>query len=402
MRDNTGAILDLIRSGGVISRVELALRSGLTEASVSRIVKQLLLDGVIAETGQGVSTGGKRPTLLQLNPTSRHAVGLFIGETRVEYVLTDLAGRVVATAESTGMARLSRAELVGVASSTIEALISDARVASSGVLGIGVAVSGRQDFSGYANRLHPSDYAEWEWHLIEQDLAAATGRPIAVENDSTCAAIGEFWSSGAPTAKDFAVVNISNGIGFGLVAGGDVYRGSSSNVGEICHMTLDVDGPECPCGNRGCLERLAAPPQIVEAAMEDPSLVARLGLSGDGGDTPDDYERIASAAAAGDADAERLIVDSARLIGAALVSLTNVLDLERIVLTGPALDSVGPLVVRTVSDELRRRAYIRNVHPTEVRLSESSRHAAALGAATLVIHSSLGAIRRPRDLAPTG
>jgi predicted NBD/HSP70 family sugar kinase len=398
MADNTGAILDLIRSGGVISRVELALRSGLTEASVSRIVKQLLADGVIAETGRGISTGGKRPTLLQLNTGSRHAVGLLVSETRVEYVITDLAGRVVASAESPGMAHQSRATLVEKAATVIDSLLGEAKIDPGSVLGIGIAIPGRQEFSGFADRLHP-DYTQWEWRLIEKDLSRATGRPVSVENDSTCAALGEFWSSRAPAAKDFAVVNISNGIGFGLVAGGDVYRGASSNVGELGHVILDINGPECPCGNRGCLERLASTPRIVEGVLDDEELTRRLGLSGAPDDTWDDYERITVAAAGGDAGAARPIVDAARLIGKALVSLTNVLDLERIVLTGPALDHAGGIMAEAVADELGHRAYVRNVHPTEVRLSESGRHSAALGAATLIIHEKLGAIRRPRDLA---
>ncbi|MCJ1688353.1 ROK family transcriptional regulator [Rathayibacter sp. VKM Ac-2927] len=402
MGDNYGALLDLIRSGGSISRVELAVRSGLTEASVSRIVKQLLSDGVIAETGRGVSTGGKRPTLLQLDNASRHAIGLFIAETRVECVLTDLAGRVIASATSPGMAHQNRAALVTRAAESVDQLLIDARVDSETLLGIGVAVSGRQAFSGYATRVHPFDLAEWQWSLIERDLREATGRSISVENDSTCAAIGEFWSSRAPAAKDFGVVNISNGIGFGLVTGGDVYRGATSNVGEIGHMVLDVDGPECPCGNHGCLERLAAPPQIVDNALRNPGLVARLGLSGDGEDTLEDYDRIATAAVDGDDEARDLLTAAARYIGIALVSLTNVLDLERIVLTGPALDIAGQLVVDVVAAELQKRAYVRDIHPTEVRLADSGRHASAIGAAALVIHERLGAVRRPRELAIVG
>jgi predicted NBD/HSP70 family sugar kinase len=399
MADTHGAILDLIRSGGEISRVELALRSGLTEASVSRIVKQLLLDGVIAETGRGISTGGKRPTLLQLNSGSRHAVGILVSETRVEYVVTDLAGKVIAASEAPGMAHQSRAELVGRAVVDVEAMLAQAGVALSTVLGIGVATPGRQEFRDYSTAQNPFDYTEWVWGLIEADLAAASGRPISVENDSTCAAIGEFWSSRAPTAKDFGVVNIANGIGFGLVTAGDVYRGASSNVGEIGHTILDVNGQECPCGNRGCLETMASTPRIVADALAQPDLVARLGLTGTVSEMWEDYERICIAAAAGDEEAARPIIDAARLIGKALVSVTNVLDLERIVLTGPALDHVGRIFTDVVSDELDHRAFVRNVHPTEVSLSESGRHSAAVGAATLIIHERLGAIRRPRDLA---
>src|SRR4029450_4794491 len=148
-RDTTGMIFDLIRSAGTVSRVELAGRSGLTEASVSRIVKQLLADGVVAETGHGVSTGGKRPTLLELNASSRHAVGLFLGDARISYVLTDLAGRIVASAESPGIAHQTRPAGVPRMARDLETLIDHAGVDRSSVLGVGVASPGRREISGY-------------------------------------------------------------------------------------------------------------------------------------------------------------------------------------------------------------------------------------------------------------
>ena len=87
------AILDLVRSSGVVSRIELADRSGLTEASISRIVRQLLAEGLVVEVGLGDRTGGKRRTLLQLNARSRHAVGVSLDFVRITYLLTDLGER---------------------------------------------------------------------------------------------------------------------------------------------------------------------------------------------------------------------------------------------------------------------------------------------------------------------
>ena len=392
-RDNSGTILDLIRSAGSVSRVELAARSGLTEASVSRIVKQLLTDGVVAETGRGVSTGGKRPTLLELNASSRHAVGVFLGDTRISYVLTDLAGRIVASTESVGIAHQTRSAVVPRMVRDLETLIGVAGVNRSSVLGVGVATPGRREISGYLTRTHPLDYAEWAWHAIEDDLADATRMNITVENDSTCAAIGEFWISRAPATSSFAVLNMAHGFGVGLVTDGDVYRGSTSNVGEIGHMVLDVDGPECPCGSRGCLELLASPPRVVEKARQVDGLADRLGISADN-DEWEDYERIAVAAMDGDPDALALLEASARILGAALLSLTNVLDLDHVVLTGPGFDIAGPIYARVVADELDRLAFVHTVHATAVRLSESAKHSSALGAATLVIHQQLGGFRR--------
>ena len=392
-RDTSGTILELIRSAGAVSRVELAARSGLTEASVSRIVKQLLGDGVVVETGRGVSTGGKRPTLLELNPGSRHAVGVFLGDNRVRHVLTDLAGRIVASAESTGTAHRTRSEAIPRIVGDVRSLIDDADVDRSSILGIGVATPGRREISGYLARVHPLDYAEWAWPAIERDLAEATGMSITVENDSTCAAIGEFWISRASAAASFAVLNMAHGFGVGLVTDGDVYRGSTSNVGEIGHMVLDVNGPECPCGSRGCLELLASPQRIVDKAREIDDRTGAWNL-GAADDMWEDYERIAAAAMNGDRDALALIEESARILGAALLSLTNVLDLDHVVLAGPGFDIAGPIYARVVADELDRLAFVRNVHPTAVRLSASAKYSSALGAATLVIHQRLGGFRR--------
>jgi predicted NBD/HSP70 family sugar kinase len=393
-RDTSGTILDLIRSAGAVSRVDLAARSGLTEASVSRIVKQLLADGVVAETGRGVSTGGKRPTLLELNARSRHAVGVSLSDRRISYVLTDLAGRIVSSSEAEGIAHHTRSAVVPRMARDLETLIDAGGVNRSSVLGIGVATPGRREISGYLTRSHPLDYAEWDWHAIEEDLADTTGMDITVENDSTCAALGEFWISRTPAATTFAVLNMAHGIGVGLVTDGDVYRGSTSNVGEIGHMVLDVDGPECPCGSRGCLELLASPPRIVDKARQVDGLADRLGISGAGTDSWEDFELIAAAAMDGDSDALALIESSARILGAALVSLTNVLDLDHVVLTGPGFDIAGPIYARVVADQLDRLTFVRNVHPTTVRLSQSAKNSSALGAATLVIHQQLGGFRR--------
>jgi len=388
-RDTSGTILHLIRSAGAVSRVELAAQSGLTEASISRIVKQLLADGVITETGRGASTGGKRPTLLELNSGSRHAVGASLSDKRISYVITDLAGRVVASAESEGTAHHTRSAVVPRMARDLQALIDRARVDRSSVLGIGVATPGRQETSNYETRARPFDFSEWAWHAIEQDLAKATGMTIDVENDSTCAAIGEFWISRAPAASSFAVLTMAHGFGVGLVTGGDVYRGATSNVGEIGHMVLDINGMECPCGSRGCLETLAAPPQIVRNAHKVNGLAERLGLSGAFDDVWEDYERIATAARDGVPDALALIEASAQVLGLALLSLTNVLDLDQVVLTGPGFDISGPVYARVVEDQLGRLTFVRNIHSPTVRLSDSAKHSAALGAATLVIHHQL-------------
>jgi predicted NBD/HSP70 family sugar kinase len=382
------AILDLIRSSGVVSRIELADRSGLTGASISRIVKQLLLDGLIVETGFGDRTGGKRRTLLQLNPQSRHAVGVSLDFAGITYLVTDLSGKMTARLDAEGIGHASPGTVITRIAAELEALVTSAGVDRDTLMGIGMAVAGRQDSAHHVLRSNP-DATEWELFDLEKTLSAAADLPVVVENDSTCAAIGEFWVGRIPASADFATVYMATGFGLGLVTNGDIYRGSSSNVGEIGHMILDVNGPPCWCGSRGCLEMLAAPARIVERALAQRGLAEELGLRGDPGSGREDAALVAQAAAADHEQAVPVIEESAFYLSKALVSVTNLLDLDQIILAGPGFGAAGEIYVRQIWQDLERLSFVRAVHPTRVGLSKSSDISAALGAASLVLHSRL-------------
>jgi predicted NBD/HSP70 family sugar kinase len=382
------AILDLIRSSGVVSRIELADRSGLTGASISRIVKQLLADGLILETGFGDSTGGRRRTLLQLNPRSRYALGVSLDITSITYVLTDLSGSIVDRLDAEGIGHAPPPDVITRIAAELEQLVSSAGVDRTALMGVGMAVAGRQDSAHRVLRSNP-EATEWELFDIEDTLSSATGLPVMVENDSTCAAIGEFWVGRIPAASDFATVYMASGFGLGLVTHGDVYRGSSSNVGEIGHLTLDVNGPPCWCGSHGCLEVLASPKRIVERALEQPGLAAELGLRRQPTSVRQDAARIAEAAVAQQEQALLLIEESAFYLARALVSTTNLLDLDQIILAGPGFGAAGEIYVRRAQQELEQLSFVRAVHPTRVWLSKSGEFSAALGAASLVLHSRL-------------
>jgi len=393
------AILDLIRSSGVVSRIELADRSGLTGASISRIVKQLLSEGLVVETGFGDRTGGKRRTLLQLNSRSRHAVGVSLDVAAITYVVTDLSGEVVSRLDAAGIGDARPGDVIARIAAELQDVLGDAGVAQDTLLGIGMAVAGRQDSAHQVLRSNPQA-TEWELFDIEETLSTATGLSVVVENDSTCAAIGEFWVGRIPASDDFATVYLASGFGLGLMTNGDVYRGSSSNVGEIGHMVLDVHGPPCWCGSRGCLEMLAAPARIVQRALEQQGLAAELGLHGSPGTIREDAARIAEAAAADHDRALPVIEESAFYLSKALVSITNLLDLDQIILTGPGFGAAGEIYVRQAWQDLEQLAFVRAVHPTRVALSKSCAISAALGAASLVLHSRLTPHQTSSRLAP--
>ncbi|WP_394619073.1 ROK family protein [Lentzea sp. JNUCC 0626] len=379
-------VLDLVRAAGMISRVGLVNATGLTGGTISTVVRGLIDEGLVAETGHAESTGGKRRVMLQLNQFARYAVGVHLDDARTTYVLTNLGGAVVA--------RISRAaatgDVVGRVTREVDALIDSVGVERGRILGLGL-VSAR-----------PSAH-----HELGKSLEQVTGLPVVLDHDATAAAIGEHWSGGVGATSTFAALYMGSGIGAGVVLGGTTYRGSNGHIGEIGHACLDIDGPLCWCGARGCLEVLAGPAAVVEQARADRGLARAAGLAGGRtrASTPvsADFAAISRVARQGDARAVALLERSARYVAAAARTLANLLDLEVLVLTGPSFATAGSTYLPVLRAELDAAFIARDVHPISVRLSPSAASASAIGAAAIVLQSELvprnQGLRLPDDLA---
>lgn len=381
------AILDLVRSGGTVTRTELAERSGLTPTSITRVVKSLIEDGLVIETGFLESTGGKRSSLLELNTGARFAVGVSLDAGRLTYVVTDLAGTVIGRLVSPGIDQVGPSEDVTRIARELGQLLVQLDIPVESVVGVGVAGAGL-DLGAGAERLSITA-TEWESFALSKALEPRIGLPVVRDNDAACAALGQYWAGRVAATQDFATLYLSNGFGLGLMVGGGVARGASSNVGEIGHMIVDIDGPDCWCGARGCLEMLAAPRAIVAQALEQPGLAEQLGLSGDPQRFRSDFERIARAGVRGEPRAYELIERSARYVAAAALSIVNVLDLDRIVLAGPGFADAGAVYVRQIREQVAKHARTRAIHPVVIELADPGLDAAAGGAATLALQHAL-------------
>ncbi|GAA2078562.1 ROK family transcriptional regulator [Pseudolysinimonas kribbensis] len=382
-----GAILDLIRSSGTVSRNELVELSGLTGASITRIVKALIEAGLVIETGYGDSTGGKRPTLLELNPRSRYAVGLSLDDAHLTYAVTDLGGRLVGRLVTRGTGQEAPGAVIERVAGELELLLAGLQIDRASVVGIGVAGAGL-DIRSRAERAS-LNAEEWENFAVRDALAASSGLPVVRENDAACAAIGQFWVGRLSASQDFATLYMATGFGCGIVEHGSLARGASSNVGEIGHMVLEVDGPPCWCGSRGCLEMLAAPRRVISDAMAVEGLAAELGLSGAEADVRHDFSAVGRAAAQGHTACVALIEGSARYVAQATLSVVNLLDLDRVYLAGPGFAEAGPIYLRVIRDAVGGLARVRDIHRVEVVLSDPARDAAAVGAASLALQQSL-------------
>ncbi|MEU4565373.1 ROK family transcriptional regulator [Micromonospora sp. NPDC023956] len=388
-----GLALDMIRAARTISRVELAAGLGLTSPAVTRIVRDLLVEGLVRETGRGPSTGGKPRTLLQIDPRSRYGVGVHLERNTCVITVVDLAGEPVCRTVLPGAAEVPPERMLPRLADEIHALLAATGVDKAAVVGLGLVTYGPQDWrSGVL--LTPQPNPQWLDYPVARRMADLVQLPVLLDNDANAAAIGEYWLGTVDLTSTYGCIYLGTGIGGGVVVAGEVYRGSSANAVEIGHISVDVDGAPCTCGNNGCLERSAGPEAVVRQAWTTSNLARRLGLDPkgrdpQGGDFLVDFSRITTAASSGDPMARSLVERSARHLGGAAVTLTNLFDLDFIVLAGPGFGSAASIYRSIIQNEVDRRWFSRRAHPVRVVTSANGSDAAAIGGAALILQREL-------------
>lgn len=391
------AILDVVRAAGTISRVELTRATGLTGATVSTVVRRLIDEGLIVEVGRAESTGGKPRTLLRLEPEARFAVGVHLDVAGITYVLANLGGGVVARWRTAGTGSDRADQVVDRVARELGDMARRVDVARDRVLGVGVVGPGPLSSRAVTWTRAPESSA-LAGFAIGEALEDVLDMPVLLDNDATAAAVGEYWSGGIESTSCLGALYMGAGIGAGVLVGGSVYRGSSANAGEIGHVCVDLTGPECWCGARGCIEAIAGPAAVVAAAR-----ARGVDLGPAGRPATEDFATLARAALRGDAVATSLLTFSARYLAVAAQTLATVMDLDQIVLTGPAFGVAGSLYLPVVREHLERTFFARGSHELQVRISASAHEAAAIGAAALVLQSELAprpsTVRLPTDRA---
>lgn len=394
-------VLDAIRAAGTISRVGLIKVTGFTAPTISNLVRKLIDEGLVVETGHAKSTGGKRRVLLQLDHASRYAVGVHLDHGVITYALTNLGGTVVARISRPGAGADEPAVVVARIAGAIATLIDGVGVERSRILGVGLVFPGpvgpARGIGGPPDAGLAPTMRQWTGFPLGSALERVTALPVVLDNDSTAAALGEHWTGGFGAATSAAALYMGTGIGAGLVIGGVTYRGPSGNVGELGHVCVSADGPRCWCGARGCVEALAGPAAVVAVARSDPATARAVGLTGPAGRASviADFAAISRAARRGEPHALALLERSARQVGAAARTLANLMDLEVLVLTGPSLAAAGSVYLPIVRQELRA-SFSRGTHTVDLRLSRSAATASAVGAAALILESELVPLSGPR------
>jgi predicted NBD/HSP70 family sugar kinase len=371
---NRRIALSFIRRQAPLSRADLARCSGLQPSTVSAIIDELIEEGWVTE-GIGHAPRGRRPRLLHLNV---ERAGILAVDLRPELTTVGLAGVDARFLEQASWRTPEEPRaFIDALSRTVRGL----RAAHPQILceGMGVSLPGRVDRDG---RLVFAPNLRWGTVNIRAMIEEAVELPVAVENAANACALAELWFGRHPEhVRNLVAVTISEGIGVGLLMNGQLVRGGDSRAGEFGHVTLDENGPRCPCGNRGCWERYASNSAAVQGYLE----TSTNGGPRKSGVTFDQLIRLARD---GDRHAVAAIERMAQYLGMGLAGLVTGLSPEVVVIVGEVTgvwDRVGPIVAEAVKRRSLPTVTTRIV-PTDAALQPRLR-----GAATLVVQQHFGA-----------
>ncbi len=258
---NNRLILKTIYNHDQLSRADIARITGLTRVTVSDNVAELIAEGLVAEVGQGLSAGGKPPTLLSLAADSRHLIGLDLGSSQFQGAVVNLRGqlRQRVSLPVNGQDGEAALELVHVLLDQLQGATPQP------LLGIGIGTPGVIDSANGIVRRAVN--LGWRDLPLRDLLAARYDLPVYVSNDSQAAALGEYIFGQTKRSTHLVVIKVGRGIGAGIVIDGQLFYGDGFGAGEIGHVVVVEDGELCSCGNRGCLETVASSRAILKQAQ---------------------------------------------------------------------------------------------------------------------------------------
>ncbi|MFI6743173.1 ROK family protein [Nonomuraea sp. NPDC050451] len=376
-RHNRSTLLSSLYVQGPLSRQDLIKESGLSSATVSNVVSDLINDGVVEEAGLVGSDGGRPRTLIRVRGDFGRVVGVDIGETHVQIGLFDYTLDTITTATypvaGTGLEPEAVARLVVAG---IDQVTSEVGLDPAELLGVGVGVPG---VAAAAHELVYAPTLGWSAAPLGDLLRRDVSVPLYVDNCARTLGKAEMWRGAGRGSSRAVVALIGVGVGAAFTTAADPLRDATSMTSEWGHTVINVDGRRCRCGSRGCLEAYVG----AEAILEDYQTLSGA-RAFESADTETRLAELVARAAAPGPEAE--ILDRiAKYLGIGIANLVNLLSPDLVVLAGWAGATLGPAILPAIRDTASRHAlpYLRG--QVRIKLGELGPEAVAMGAATLPV-----------------
>jgi predicted NBD/HSP70 family sugar kinase len=362
---NTAIVLESVLKNAPLSRAQISELTGLNKATVSSLVQDLIDSHLVVESGPGESSGGRKPVLLLFNRTAGFAIGVDLGVNYIRGVLTDLEGAVVADRELV-LAKQGVDDVLQQLTDCIESLRADMPESPYGLVGIGVGVPGIVDDKG--SILFAPNLA-WSNVPLQQQLEERFGVPVTIDNEANAGAQGEQkYGAGRGIAHQI-YVSVGIGIGTGIILNKELYKGASGYSGELGHLSIEMNGRPCRCGNLGCWELYASENALLEQAEP-------LGYR--------DLESLLAAAERGEEQVTQLFDWIGEWLGIGIANIVNVFNPE-VVIIGNRMSRAERWIGGPLRATVTRRTLSYHRERMRILFAELSDRSAVRGAAYYAI-----------------
>lgn len=369
---NKSIILNKIRLSEPISRAQIAKETRLTPPTVSSIVKELIEQGIVRESALGDSSGGRRPTMLHINTNAFYVIGVDVGPKRVKCILADLSGQILERTESLLSRSITNEQFLTVIKENIKKVIQTSNIDQYKIVGIGVAMHGVVDIETGISLVSP--ILNLRNVPIKEVLEEEFNLTVKVENDARAFALGESWFGGHSDADSMIAVNIGRGVGAGVVMHGKLYHGAQGIAGEFGHMTIDINGDLCECGNPGCLQTFISGTAIANRAR-------KLVNENIGELTAKDLYKLAKN---GNQACIQILQETGKIIGIGLTNLIHFINPRKIVLGGGVMKS-EQIIMPALLETIQQRVLTNEAKETIVVVTRLGDDATLLGAVALLL-----------------
>jgi N-acetylglucosamine repressor len=371
---NRSHVLNAIKSYGPIGRAEIARRTSLSPATVTSITAKLISQGLILEKSAGDSSGGRPPILLVINPKGAYVVGIKLTETHAICALTDLEALILAKS-SMPLSGHDPAQVVDELAHMVTSFIREQRIAKKQLLGVGIGLAGIIDAEN--GILRQSPISGWSNVPLRDMLQSKLHIPVYIENDVNTLTLTERWFGPGQGVDHFLTVTVGRGVGLGIVANGQFYRGQTGGAGEFGHTTINPDGPLCDCGKRGCLEAYVGDPGLIRSAQE-------AAASGKLSATIRNVDDLLLMAKNGDPCAIQIFDQAGRILGIGVANLINLFNPKKIIISGEGTRE-GDFLFLPMKESIQQNTMPGLFDPNTVEITPWGDDAWARGAAGLVL-----------------
>lgn len=348
-QSNTALVYQLIDANDTISRVNIVQQSALAPASVTNITRELIQAGIVKELSQQASTGGRPAISLAANRSEWFFISCRLGRQILQTSIMDLSGKRYQLTEYT----LSDHSAQGIVQALIQSITElKANTRQTPLIAVAITMAGLVDSKSGIVRYSPNHELQ-DFHLTQ--ALASLSLPVFIGNDIRALALSEYYLGAATHCNDYLLISIHNGVGSGIVSGGQLLVGKHHTVGEIGHVQIDPFGKPCHCGNFGCLETVVSNQAIVGYAQDLIQHGHPTALSEYAALTIDD---ICHAANQGDAIATQAIQYAGRYLGQVLAMMVNVFNPEKLLFTGEIM-AAEQILLPVIREQIQRQSLSR-------------------------------------------